>query len=257
MEAGMGNGLTFDHVSKSFPGSGLVVDNFDAAVPSGAFVSLVGPTACGKSTLLRLILGLENADEGCIRIEGDVARSAAGGCAIAFQEPRLLPWLTVRDNIELVLSRQTTDRAGRVNELLNLVGLADFRNAYPKVLSGGMAQRVSLARALANEPDVLLLDEPFSAVDALTRMRLQEALVRIYMARPRTTIMVTHDIDEALLTSQQVIVLSSRPAHIVDIVEVKSSYPRDRTDASLFALKTRILKGLGVVATDHQQGSGI
>jgi len=155
------------------------------------------------------------------------------------------------------LSRDRSDRAGRVNDLLQLVGLADFHKAYPKVLSGGMAQRASLARALANEPDVLLLDEPFSAVDALTRMRLQEALIRIYMARPRTTILVTHDIDEALLTSRQVIVLSSRPAHIVDIVEVNEGYPRDRTDGHLFELKTRILRGLGVVAMDNQDGAGI
>lgn len=252
----MGTTLIFENVSKSFPGCGEVLDNFEVTVPSGSFVSLVGPTACGKSTLLRLILGLDQPDAGRIRFEGDgVGRADA--CAIAFQEPRLLPWLTVQANIELVLNRNISDRAGRVSELLNLVGLADFKSAYPKVLSGGMAQRVSLARALANEPDVLLLDEPFSAVDALTRMRLQDALIRIYMARPRTTVMVTHDIDEALLTSQMVVVLSSRPAHIVDIIEVKAGYPRDRTDENLFSLKTRILRGLGVVALDNQAGAGI
>ncbi|MBI4304172.1 MAG: ABC transporter ATP-binding protein [Chloroflexi bacterium] len=248
----MGTQLIFEHVSKGFSGCGLVLDNFDITVPAGSFVSLVGPTACGKSTLLRLILGLDRPDEGRIRFDGDGSE-----CAIAFQEPRLLPWLTVRDNISLVMNNHSTERAGRVNGLLNLVDLADFANAYPKVLSGGMAQRASLARALANEPDVLLLDEPFSAVDALTRMRLQDALIRIYMSRPRTTVLVTHDIDEALLTSQQVIVLSTRPAHIVDIVEVKAGYPRDRTDSSLFSLKTRILKGLGVVAMDNQDGAGI
>ncbi len=252
----MGTSLIFERVSKGFSGCGLVLDNFEVTVPSGSFVSLVGPTACGKSTLLRLILGLDQPDEGSIRFEGDGA-GRADACAIAFQEPRLLPWLTVRDNIGLVLSHQVSERAGRINDLLSLVGLADFKDAYPKVLSGGMAQRVSLARALANEPDVLLLDEPFSAVDALTRMRLQDALIRIYMARPRTTVMVTHDIDEALLTSQQVIVLSQRPAHIVDIVDVTVGYPRDRTDSNLFSLKARILKGLGVVALDHQDGAGI
>lgn len=252
----MGTTLTFERVSKGFPGCGPVLDSFEVTVAPGNFVSLVGPTACGKSTLLRLILGLEQPDDGRIRFEGDGA-GRADACAIAFQEPRLLPWLTVHDNIDLVLSRHGPNRAGRVNELLNLVGLADFKNAYPKVLSGGMAQRVSLARALANEPDVLLLDEPFSAVDALTRMRLQDALIRIYMARPRTTVLVTHDIDEAILTSRQVIVLSNRPAHIVDIVEVAAGYPRDRTDSSLFSLKTRILKGLGVVAMDNQDGAGI
>ncbi|MBI2857862.1 MAG: ABC transporter ATP-binding protein [Chloroflexi bacterium] len=252
----MGTKLVFERVSKGFSGCGPVLDNFDLTVPSGSFVSLVGPTACGKSTLLRLILGLDQPDEGHIRFEGNGIEHA-DVCSIAFQEPRLLPWLTVRDNIGLVLSRQVSERAGRINDLLNLVGLADFKNAYPKVLSGGMAQRVSLARALANEPDVLLLDEPFSAVDALTRMRLQDALIRIYMARPRTTVMVTHDIDEALLTSQRVIVLSQRPAHIVDIVDVAAGYPRDRTDSNLFSLKARILKGLGVVALDHQDGAGI
>ena len=253
----MGTSLIFEHVSKGFPGCGAVLDNFDIAVHSGNFVSLVGPTACGKSTLLRLILGLDHPDQGRIRFESDSSEYAGIIAAIAFQEPRLLPWLTVKANIDLVVDRQRTDRSGRVNEMLNLVGLADFAKAYPKVLSGGMAQRASLARALVNEPDVLLLDEPFSAVDALTRMRLQDALIRIYMGRPRTTMLVTHDIDEALLTSQQVIVLSTRPARIVDIVEVKAGYPRDRTDSSLFSLKTRILKGLGVVAHDNQDGSGI
>lgn len=252
----MGTTLVFEHVCKSFPGVGPVLDGFDVTVSSGSFVSLVGPTACGKSTLLRLILGLDQPDGGRIRFEGDGA-GRADTCAIAFQEPRLLPWSTVRDNINLVLDRSRTGRTERISELLGLVGLSDFADVYPKVLSGGMAQRVSLARALANEPDVLLLDEPFSAVDALTRMRLQDALIRIYMSRPRTTLMVTHDIDEALLTSSQVIVLSSRPAHIVDIVEVKVSYPRDRTDSSLFSLKTRILRGLGVVAMDNQDGAGI
>ena len=255
----MGTALIFENVSKSFPGCGPVLDKVSVTVPAGSFVSLVGPTACGKSTLLRLILGLDRPDAGRIRFEGD-GEGRADRCAIAFQEPRLLPWETVYDNVDLVLDRgvsDRTDRAGRITDLLNLVGLADFQKAYPRVLSGGMAQRVSLARALANEPDVLLLDEPFSAVDALTRMRLQDALVRIYMGRPRTTVMVTHDIDEALLTSQLVLVLSSRPARIVDVVEVKAGYPRDRTDGTLFSLKTRILQGLGVVALNQQDGSGI
>jgi ABC-type nitrate/sulfonate/bicarbonate transport system ATPase subunit len=231
-----------------------VVDDFNVTVSSGSFVSLVGPTACGKSTLLRLILGLERPDKGQIRF-GENGGQRPDLCAIAFQEPRLLPWLTVRDNLALV-ARQNPEK-GRIDGLLKMVGLSEFAQAYPKVLSGGMAQRASLARALVNEPDVLLLDEPFSAVDALTRMRLQDALIGIYMARPRTTIMVTHDIDEALLTSRQVVVLSGRPAHIVDIVDVNAGYPRDRTDAALFSLKSRILKGLGVVAKDQEDGSGI
>lgn len=252
----MSTSLFFDHVYKAFPGAGMVVEDFNITIPAGSFVSLLGPTACGKSTLLRLILGLDHPDKGQIRFKSDSHEDFAN-CAIAFQEPRLLPWLTVKDNISLVLNHQTPDRTGHIGGLLKMVGLTEFAGAYPKILSGGMAQRASLARALANEPEVLLLDEPFSAVDALTRMKLQDALIRIYMARPRTTIMVTHDIDEALLASQQVIVLSKRPARIVDIVQVKAGYPRDRTDENLFSLKTRILKGLGVVAQDNQDGGGI
>ncbi|XUW99685.1 MAG: ABC transporter ATP-binding protein [Dehalogenimonas sp.] len=249
--------ISFEHISKSFPGTGMVLNDFNITVEPGSFVSLVGPTACGKSTLLRLILGLDQPDTGRIQLE-DKSEKCSTSCAIAFQEPRLLPWLTVRDNIQLVLHQcEIPERSARTDELLGMVGLADFAGAYPKVLSGGMAQRVSLARALAVDPEVLLLDEPFSAVDALTRMKLQDSLIRIYMARPRTTILVTHDIDEALLTSQKVIVMSSRPARIVDVVEVKAGYPRERTDASLFSLKARILKGLGIVAEDILEGAGI
>ncbi|ADJ26873.1 ABC transporter related protein [Dehalogenimonas lykanthroporepellens BL-DC-9] len=243
--------IDFSHIYKSYPGAGLVLDDFNFTVPSSGFVSLVGPTGCGKSTLLRLALGLDTLDEG--EILYGIARPTR---SIAFQEPRLLPWLSVRDNLELVRHRYPSGDMD-VDELLALVGLSRFADAYPKVLSGGMAQRASLARALAVDPDVLLLDEPFSAVDALTRMKLQDALVRIYTARPRTTIMVTHDIDEALLTSRQVLVLSARPARIVDVVEIPAGYPRHRSDATLFHLKARILRGLGLEDEAMAAGTGI
>jgi ABC-type nitrate/sulfonate/bicarbonate transport system ATPase subunit len=235
--------LIFDQVTKDFPGVGRVLDRFDATVQASSFVSLVGPSGCGKSTLLRLILGLDHETSGTIRVITDNPERA-GERAIAFQEPRLLPWLTVRENIALVLHQGGIDRQQRVDELLRLVELSEFGEALPKALSGGMAQRVSLARALANEPDVLLLDEPFSALDALTRLRLQDALVRIYLQRRRTTILVTHDIDEALYTSQRVIVLSGRPGRIVDVVDVEAPYPRDRTDPALLTFKARILRSL-------------
>jgi ABC-type nitrate/sulfonate/bicarbonate transport system ATPase subunit len=239
----MGTTLNFDQVTKDFSGVGRVLERFDLTVPANRFVSLVGPSGCGKSTLLRLILGLDHETSGAIRFVG-AAPGSTHAPAIAFQEPRLLPWLTVWENVSLVLDKNGTDRRGRVDELLSLVELSDFRDTLPKALSGGMAQRVSLARALANEPDVLLLDEPFSALDALTRLRLQTALVRIYVERPRTTILVTHDIDEAIYTSQQVVVLSARPGRIVDVVDVPAGYPRDRTDPALLRLKARILRGL-------------
>jgi len=239
----MGTTLVFEHVTKEFPAVGRVLDRFDASVPAGSFVSLVGPSGCGKSTLLRLVLGLDHQTAGTIRFVSD-GPDRPHAPAIAFQEPRLLPWLTVRENVALVLNNPSLDRGDRVDGLLRLVELADFGDALPKALSGGMAQRVSLARALANEPDVLLLDEPFSSLDALTRLRLQDALVRIYLERPRTTILVTHDIDEALYTSRQVIVLSARPGRIVDVVDVEAPYPRDRTDPALLGLKARILRSL-------------
>jgi len=149
----------------------------------------------------------------------------------------------VRGNLELVAEGRGT--AGKVDRLLDLVGLRDFETALPKQLSGGMAQRVSLARALVNEPEVLLLDEPFSALDAMTRMRLQDALVDIHLRAPRTTLLVTHDIDEALVTSDRVVVLARRPGRIVDDIRVERARPRDRTDPDLLALKGRILRGLG------------
>ena len=243
--------IDFRHIFKSYPGAGLVLDDFDFTIPSSAFVSLVGPTGCGKSTLLRLALGLDTADEGEI-----VYSHPRPTRSIAFQEPRLLPWLSVKDNLKLVRERCPSGDL-EIDDLLSLVGLRQFADAYPKVLSGGMAQRASLARALAVDPDVLLLDEPFSAVDALTRMKLQDALVRIYTTRPRTTIMVTHDIDEALLTSRLVLVLSARPARIVDIVEIPAGYPRHRSDPSLFRLKARILRGLGLEDEAVAAGAGI
>lgn len=239
----MGTALVFNQVTKEFPAVGCVLDRFDATVPADHFVSLVGPSGCGKSTLLRLILGLDHQTSGDIDFITD-DNSPTHERAIAFQEPRLLPWLTVRQNIELVLHQAGVDKNERVDSLLRLVELTEFGAALPKALSGGMAQRVSLARALANEPDVLLLDEPFSALDALTRLRLQDALIRIYLERPRTTILVTHDIDEALYTSRQVIVLSGRPGRIVDVVDVEAEYPRDRADPALLAAKARILKSL-------------
>lgn len=238
----MGTALHFSQVTKDFPVVGCVLDRFDATVPADHFISLVGPSGCGKSTLLRLILGLDHQTSGEIEFITD-DEGPDHERAIAFQEPRLLPWMTVRQNIELVLHR-SDQKKERVDHLLDLVELSEFDNALPKALSGGMAQRVSLARALANEPDVLLLDEPFSALDALTRLRLQDALIRIYLHRPRTTILVTHDIDEALYTSRQVIVLSGRPGRIVDVVDVEGDYPRNRADPALLASKARILRSL-------------
>jgi len=236
----MSAAITFLDIHKSFAEVGPVLEAIDLAVASGEFISLLGPSGCGKSTLLRLVLGLDTDYAGEIRFDGEL-RTA--NVSMAFQEPRLLPWRTVRGNLELVRERGTSD--GKLDRLLDLVGLGDFASALPKQLSGGMAQRVSLARALVNEPEVLLLDEPFSALDAMTRMRLQEALVDIHLRQPRTTLLVTHDIDEALITSDRVVVLARRPGRIVDDIRVTAARPRERTDPGLLTLKARILGGLG------------
>jgi ABC-type nitrate/sulfonate/bicarbonate transport system ATPase subunit len=238
--------ITFQGIRKRFPEVGLVLDGIDLEVEPGTFVSLVGPSGCGKSTLLRLVNGLDTDHEGTIRFDG--ARTSAS-VAIAFQEPRLLPWRTVRGNLELI--SDGAHRGAKIDQLLELVQLGDFASALPKQLSGGMAQRVSLARALVNEPEVLLLDEPFSALDALTRMRLQEALVDIHVRQPRTTLLVTHDIDEALYTSDRIVVMARRPGRIVDDLRVPLGHPRDRTDPALVALKHRVLAGLAPADPTH------
>lgn len=247
-----GAAIAFTGIHKAFPEVGPVLDGIDLAVEPEAFVSLLGPSGCGKSTLLRLVIGLDTDYTGEITFDGQLREASV---AMAFQEPRLLPWRTVRGNLELVAER--TDRSGKIDGLLDLVGLTDFHDALPKQLSGGMAQRVSLARALVNEPEVLLLDEPFSALDAMTRMRLQDALVEIHQRQPTTTLLVTHDIDEALVTSDRVIVLAHRPGRVVEDLRVASARPRDRTDPDLLTLKARILRALGTADTPIDPGEAV
>ncbi len=241
----MSAAITIRDIHKSFPEVGPVLGPLDLDIEAGTFVSLLGPSGCGKSTLLRLIIGLDTDFDGDILFDGE-ARDAT--VSMAFQEPRLLPWRTVRGNLQLVCEGR--DREATIDGLLELVGLHDFHDALPKQLSGGMAQRVSLARALVNEPEVLLLDEPFSALDAMTRMRLQDALVHIHDARPTTTLLVTHDIDEALVTSDRVVVLADRPGRVVEDIRVAIPRPRQRTHTELVALKARILRALGTDDVD-------
>ncbi|MBX3030846.1 MAG: ABC transporter ATP-binding protein [Chloroflexi bacterium] len=238
----MSAAISIRDVRKSFPEVGPVLGPLDLEIEPATFVSVLGPSGCGKSTLLRLIIGLDTDHAGEILFDGE-ARDAS--VSMAFQEPRLLPWRSVRANLQLVC--ETADREQTIDGLLELVGLHEFHDALPKQLSGGMAQRVSLARALVNEPEVMLLDEPFSALDAMTRMRLQDALVHIHQARPTTTLLVTHDIDEALVTSDRVVVLADRPGRVVEDIAIAVPRPRDRTDARLIELKARILRALGTV----------
>jgi len=209
-------------------------------VRSGEIVSLVGPSGCGKSTLLRIVAGLDGDYSGKVFVNGDKPRLHSRDVGFIFQEPRLLPWLTVADNVGFDLGRGG-GKHPRVHELLAEVGLADFSNAFPKELSGGMAQRAAIARGLFTQPALLLLDEPFSAVDAFTRMRLQELLLSIAARHATTLLLVTHDVNEAVYLSDRVLVFSSNPGRISGEITVDVARNRDRRDPRLARLEGEVL----------------
>lgn len=232
-----------------------VLRGVDLEVAPGEIVAVLGPSGCGKSTLLRQVAGLDVPDRGGVSIADSPVVHADQRCAVAFQEPRLLPWRTLRGNVALGLPRGTAraEAARRVNELLELVGLTAAADRRPREVSGGMAQRASLARALARSPRVLLLDEPFGALDALTRLRMQDLLLDVHAAVPTTVVLVTHDVDEALYLADRVVLLADLShdaaggATSVDrIVAVPGARPRDRDAPELAELRQELLAGLGV-----------
>jgi ABC-type nitrate/sulfonate/bicarbonate transport system ATPase subunit len=217
------------------------------SVEAGAAAAVVGPSGCGKTTLLRLIAGLDVPSAGSVFLKGQPVAGPSRACGLVFQEPRLFPWLTVAENAAFGLrgvpGRVRTERAAAA---LDLVGLTAFAAAYPDQLSGGMAQRAALARALAPAPELLLLDEPFAALDALTRSRLQGELVRLWQTTGATLLLVTHDIEEAVFLASQVVVLTARPGRVKEVVAIDLPYPRDRTAPAFAALRRRILALLEV-----------
>jgi len=230
----------------------IVLRDVELTIRAGEIVALLGPSGCGKSTLLRQISGLDRPTTGTLTIAGARVAPADQRSAIAFQEPRLLPWRTVARNITLGLPRGLDRAAGaqRVAELLALVQLEHAAHLKPRAISGGMAQRVSLARALARGPGVLLLDEPFGALDALTRLTMQDLLIDIHRAEPATIVLVTHDVDEALTLADRVVLLGTRfdrpGATISRVLEVPGERPRDRASTVLARLRGELLDGLGV-----------
>lgn len=244
--------LVVDRVSKTFflDGSPVpVLDRLSLTVEPGEFVSIVGASGCGKSTLLRLLVGLDPEFDGEIRLDGRPVRGVGLERGIVFQDHRLLPWLTVAENVDLALDPGAVDTAARrglVAEHLALVGLAGFEDAFPRQLSGGMAQRAAIARSLVNRPAVLFLDEPLGALDALTRLRLQDELLRIWQAEGTTMVLVTHDVDEALYLSDRVVVVGARPGRIVEIVPVELPRPRRHADHAFVDLRARLLRAMGV-----------
>lgn len=229
-------GIRVEDVRKRFRGRGgevLALDRVSLTAEPGEFLTVVGPSGCGKTTLLRLLAGLESADEGTVSVGGRPVVGPDPYISVVFQHGGLLPWRSVRDNVALGLSlkhhrRPTADEWDRVDQMLEMVGLKDFRHHYPAELSGGMQQRVGLARALVREPRVLLMDEPFGALDAQTRALLQEELERLWEQFHITVFFITHDIDEAIYLSDRVILMSRRPGRVK--AEMAVSFPRPRRE---------------------------
>lgn len=221
-----------------------VLDNISLSIKPGEFVSIVGSSGCGKSTLLRLVIGLEDDYRGEILLDGKRIVGTSLERGIVFQEHRLFPWLTVEQNVSLGLLNAglpEDQKRKSVQEHIELVGLKGFESAYPYQLSGGMSQRVAIARALVNRPEVLLLDEPFGALDALTRSHLQQELQRIWEQEGITAILVTHDVEEAVYLGDRVVVMQPRPGRIRRIVDVPLPRPRDRGSYAFAEIKDDVL----------------
>jgi sulfonate transport system ATP-binding protein len=254
--AGQGH-LQIDGVSKHFRVGGAplhVLDSVDLSVAPGEFLTIVGASGCGKSTLLRLIAGLDTDFQGDVVLDGQRVTAPSLNRGLVFQEPRLFPWLTVAQNIALGLLNAGQSKAAKhkaVSEHIALVGLTGFQNAYPHQLSGGMAQRAAIARGLVNRPGVLLLDEPFGALDALTRARLQDELQGIWAAEGITMLLVTHDVEEAVYLGDRVVVMAPRPGRIAAGFDVLQPRPRDRSSADLARLRDRVMAAL--ISTTPEQ----
>jgi NitT/TauT family transport system ATP-binding protein len=249
-----GASLEVDDVSHHFDIDGKplpVLDRVSLNARPGEFVALLGPSGCGKSTLLRLVAGLEPPRSGRLLEDGRPITGPNPSRVVVFQDPTLFPWRTVWKNVALGLEAQGIIKSERhrVDAALQLVGLSGFANAYPHQLSGGMAQRVSLARALVNDPDILILDEPLGKLDSLTRLSMQTEIVSLWQRNGFTTLLVTHDVEEALFLAQRVVVFSERPAKLKADIAVDLPYPRHRGDPVLADLRRQILGLLGLDAT--------
>ena len=245
-----GSSLSVLNVRKDFPAPDnanihtLALAGVTLSLAAGEQVSLVGPSGCGKSTLLRLIAGLDSPNSGELWIDDVPITAPSAERGLVFQDPNLFPWLTVRRNIQagLVARGVLHEKRHEVDEFMRLVGLEAFANALPHHLSGGMAQRVALARALINHPKVLLLDEPLGALDAFTRMRMQDEVLRLWQARNTTMLLVTHDIDEAIYMSDRIVIMTPSPGRIERSIAVPLDRPRQRGSPEFLRLRAHILE---------------
>jgi sulfonate transport system ATP-binding protein len=237
--------LSVEGVGKTYPNSVRALDGVTISVDPGEIVAVVGGSGCGKSTLLRAIGGLDRPSQGRVVLDGITITAPQEKIGIIFQEPRLLPWLTVAQNVGFGLEdRSRAERKARVGMALRRVGLAEIAGAWPRELSGGQAQRVAIARALAPRPEVLLLDEPFSALDAFTRTDLQDHLLDLWSDLRPTLILVTHDVEEAIVLADRILVMKPRPGRIFEEIIADLPRPRDRQSAAFDFVKRRVLAAL-------------
>ncbi|UVI29179.1 ABC transporter ATP-binding protein [Paenibacillus spongiae] len=222
-----------------------VLDNIEFTLMEQEFVSIIGPSGCGKSTLLKIAAGLDVQYEGRMLLHGEDVTGPSKDKGFIFQEHRLFPWATVEKNIAADLSLKDHNVREQVDEMIKLVRLTGFEKAYPKQLSGGMSQRVAIARALLRKPKVLLLDEPFGALDAFTRNHMQESLLDIWRENRTSMLLVTHDIDEAVFLSNRVVVMDARPGRIKAVIPIDLPYPRNRVSAPFQELRSEVIRALG------------
>jgi sulfonate transport system ATP-binding protein len=237
--------LALDRVGKIYPNGVNALARFSAEIAPGEIVAIIGGSGCGKSTLLRAIAGLDRATSGTVTLDATAIAAPHEKIGIIFQEPRLLPWLSVANNIGFGLaSLPAAEKRERVARALDRVGLVDKANAWPRELSGGQAQRVAIARALVPQPEVLLLDEPFSALDAFTRRDLQDHLLDLWADTRPTLVLVTHDVDEAVVLADRVLVMRPRPGRLFEEINVNLSRPRDRGSQLFDNFKRHVLTAL-------------
>ena len=237
--------LILNSVGKIYPNGVNALERFSAEIKLGEIVAVIGGSGCGKSTLLRAIAGLDRVSAGTVTLDETAISAPHEKIGIIFQEPRLLPWLSVADNIGFGLSEQPADiRREKIANALARVGLTDKANAWPRELSGGQAQRVAIARALVPQPEVLLLDEPFSALDAFTRRDLQDHLLDLWADTRPTLVLVTHDVDEAVVLADRVFVMRPRPGRLFEEIKVNLARPRDRNSPLFDNFKRRVLTAL-------------
>lgn len=249
--------LRLEGVSKSFlatDSDGLThaLSNIDLEVHDGEYISIVGPSGCGKSTILRLVAGLIVPTTGTLTLNGEPIRGTDPNRGMVFQKPTLFPWLTVEQNVafSLRMQKKLRGREEEVDRLIEMAGLTEFRKAYPYQLSGGMAQRVALIRTMINEPEVFLLDEPLGALDAFTRMNMQDELLNMWNEKRHIMMMVTHDVDEALYMGTRVLVMAPRPGRVRADIPIDLEYPRNRSSRRFLEYRARIIELLDLGRTD-------